>query len=89
MAQIIYVRFIGISLTFKANVTVRFFLSGVRKPVDKVFGNVPKVKGEYQQLCLLTQVYALVVDKNGVCRKAFIAHEDKWKQGDAAVTFRY
>jgi len=86
--QVVSIPFIGISLSFKTYISVGFFLGRVVQSADKIFGHIPNVKWEDEQLSLLPQVDAFVVQENRMRAEGFVPYKNKWEQRDAAVTLR-
>lgn len=88
MFYIAHIGFIGVCLTFKADVQVGGFLVFVFEVAHAVFNNIPDIKGQDKQLCLLPQVYALMVKQHGVGSQRFIPYKYKREQCYGGISLR-
>lgn len=61
--QVVRISFVGEGFALKANIAVSRVMTGVLKPADKVFHDVPDVKRQDAQFGLLTQVNPFVVQQ--------------------------
>jgi len=80
VSEVVRVRFVQVSLSFKAQVSVGFVAVKIPDAFQGPLKEIPNIERQDKQFCLLAEVDAFMVDQDAILCKFWFFKDDKRPQ---------